>query len=134
MSDNEWIRLTSKLNAEHTTESGTTTLAEYRYRPDNEYGLVHELRNVCGGEALRPSAVDDALYFTTAELAAIPIVKALVETLREFEEADIWGRSLGYLVCQMCGAKVTVGERFVHKDGCPYGVLVPFKEDNDDCI
>ena len=83
VSDNEWVRLTSALNAEDTTESWTTTLAEYRYRPDNEYGLVHELRNVCGGEALRPSAVDDALYFTTAELAAIPIVKALVKAARK---------------------------------------------------
>ena len=97
MSDNNWLRLTSKLDAEHTAESWTTTLAEYRYRPDNEYGLVHELRNVCGGEALRPSAVDDALYFTTAELAAIPIVKALVEaadfaqrTMNDYGNATNW--------------------------------------------
>ena len=97
MSDNEWIRLTSKLNAEHTTESGTTTLAEYRYRPDNEYGLCHELRNVYEGRVLPSSAVDDALYFTTAELANIPIIKALAEaadfaqrTMNDYGNATNW--------------------------------------------
>ena len=82
MSDNEWIRLTSKLNAEDTTESGITTLAEYRHRPDNEYGLCHELRNVYEGRVLPSSAVDDALYFTTGELANIPIVDALLAANR----------------------------------------------------
>ena len=118
----EWIALTQ--------DKRRTTQAEYRYL--EFYTSPHHLRITVPGGAL--NSTDDVLELTTSELGAIPIIKALVEILREFEEADIWGRSLGYLVCQMCGAKVTVGERFVHKDGCPYGVLVPFKEDNDDCI
>lgn len=63
-----------------------------------------------------------------AKQALLARVKALVDTLREMEEADIWGRSLGYSVCNMCGVKAIAGERFVHKDGCPYGVLIPFRE------
>ena len=82
VNDNNWVRLTPKLNAEHPMEPWTTTLAEYRHRPDNEYGLCHELRNVYEGRVLPSSAVDDAVYFTTAELGEIPIIKALANTAR----------------------------------------------------
>jgi len=115
-----------------TTDARLPTQALYREDKADRYS--HHLCLQHRSALNRPLAGSSVITMTTAELANIPLFKALVETLREMEEADIWGRSLGYLVCQMCGAKVTVGERFVHKDGCPYGVLVPFKEDNDDCI
>ena len=73
-----------------------------------------------------------ASRMSTAELAAIPLVKALIETLRAFEEADVWGQTLGYSVCNMCGVKAMSGENFIHKDGCPYEVLIPFRENDDE--
>lgn len=103
------------------------THAEYRETDDRYY--PHALR-VCMTKSQRviPSAEDGALYFATSELTNIPIIKALIEILRLFEKGDVWGQTLGYSVCNMCGVKATAGERFVHADGCPYEVLAAFEE------
>ena len=77
MSEMEWLKLTPD-DAEYQSR------AEYGNRPDFPHGMVHVLRNMQRNESdLSPLPYGHGLYFTTAELAAIPIVKALVEAARK---------------------------------------------------
>ena len=90
VSESDWIRLTPKLVRGEPPD----TIAEYGKRALSPY--CHLLRNVRQDGPMRVRD-DGALEFSSAELAAIPIVKALVETadfaqrtMNEYGNATNW--------------------------------------------
>ena len=82
VSESDWIRLTPKLVRGEPPD----TIAEYGKRALSPY--CHLLRNVRQDGPMRVRD-DGALEFSSAELAAIPIVKALMEACRRVPLATI---------------------------------------------
>ena len=103
MSESEWIRLTPKNMA---AEWGTWA----EYRPVDHPQIRHALRNGGNVNAICAKGIEGQLFFSTAELAAIPIVKALAEAarrvnntfygmlLRDWGHPDDWPNAHGKVV------------------------------------
>ena len=121
MSEMEWLKLTPD-DAEYQSS------AEYSNQSGFPHGMVHVLRNVQRNESdLPPLPYGHGLYLTSAELAAIPIAKALVEAVRPAYRAR-WPHDLYEIVAARNFELAEQFARFMHD---VHGAFAPFEEAAD---